>query len=104
MNSTYSYEIKELYFEQIGQIDHLHKILLSWKSGGEFPTIHAPSVRAKASYEKILFVCRQDIADCYQHVWIDTCCINKSSSAELSEAINSMVKAKTPSSGFKKRY
>jgi len=26
----------------------------------------------------------------YNHVWIDTCCIDKSSSAELSEAINSM--------------
>lgn len=26
----------------------------------------------------------------YTHVWIDTCCIDKSSSAELSEAINSM--------------
>jgi hypothetical protein len=24
------------------------------------------------------------------HIWIDTCCIDKSSSAELSEAINSM--------------
>jgi hypothetical protein len=26
----------------------------------------------------------------YKHVWIDTCCIDKTSSAELSEAINSM--------------
>lgn len=26
----------------------------------------------------------------YKYVWIDTCCINKASSAELSEAINSM--------------
>jgi hypothetical protein len=26
----------------------------------------------------------------YRHVWIDTCCIDKSSSAELAEAINSM--------------
>jgi hypothetical protein len=28
--------------------------------------------------------------DGYKHIWIDTCCIDKSSSAELSEAINSM--------------
>lgn len=28
----------------------------------------------------------------YEWVWIDTCCIDKSSSAELSEAINSMFK------------
>ncbi|KAH8893495.1 HET-domain-containing protein [Thozetella sp. PMI_491] len=26
----------------------------------------------------------------YRYIWIDTCCINKTSSAELSEAINSM--------------
>ena len=26
----------------------------------------------------------------YKWVWIDTCCIDKTSSAELSEAINSM--------------
>ncbi|KAH6892533.1 hypothetical protein B0T10DRAFT_438408 [Thelonectria olida] len=26
----------------------------------------------------------------YRHIWIDTCCIDKTSSAELSEAINSM--------------
>ncbi|KAK3943598.1 hypothetical protein QBC46DRAFT_420065 [Diplogelasinospora grovesii] len=28
----------------------------------------------------------------YEYIWIDTCCIDKSSSAELSEAINSMFK------------
>jgi hypothetical protein len=26
----------------------------------------------------------------YENIWIDTCCIDKTSSAELSEAINSM--------------
>lgn len=26
----------------------------------------------------------------YRHIWIDSCCIDKTSSAELSEAINSM--------------
>src|SRR3569833_1880440 len=26
----------------------------------------------------------------YRYIWVDTCCIDKSSSAELSEAINSM--------------
>jgi hypothetical protein len=32
----------------------------------------------------------QAIADEWKYIWIDTCCIDKSSSAELSEAINSM--------------
>lgn len=34
--------------------------------------------------------CQQALKDGLEYVWIDTCCIDKSSSAELSEAINSM--------------
>jgi hypothetical protein len=34
--------------------------------------------------------CEQAVKDGLDYVWIDTCCIDKSSSAELSEAINSM--------------
>ncbi|KAI0913838.1 HET-domain-containing protein [Ustulina deusta] len=41
-------------------------------------------------YEKIQACCRQAQIDCLEYVWIDTCCIDKRSSAELSEAINSM--------------
>ncbi|KAK7702777.1 hypothetical protein SLS57_011215 [Botryosphaeria dothidea] len=44
----------------------------------------------KLSYEKIEATCRQASRDGYAYVWVDTCCIDKSSSAELSEAINSM--------------
>jgi len=40
--------------------------------------------------EKILGCCEQARQDKLDYVWIDTCCINKSSSAELQEAINSM--------------
>ncbi|KAK0639879.1 hypothetical protein B0T16DRAFT_307820, partial [Cercophora newfieldiana] len=32
----------------------------------------------------------KSLRDPVKHIWIDTCCINKESSAELSEAINSM--------------
>lgn len=39
---------------------------------------------------KLTGCCKQAKADGYQYVWIDTCCINKTSSAELYEAINSM--------------
>ncbi|KAI0102198.1 heterokaryon incompatibility protein-domain-containing protein [Nemania sp. FL0031] len=49
-----------------------------------------PEVRNKLGYRKIEYCCKQSIADGYGWVWIDTCCIDKSSSAELSEAINSM--------------
>jgi hypothetical protein len=47
-------------------------------------------VQAKLGYRKILYASRQAIADGYRYLWIDTCCIDKSSSTELSEAINSM--------------
>lgn len=47
------------------------------------------AVKHKSGYHKIKKTCwiaqRQ-----FQYVWIDTCCIDKTSSAELSEAINSM--------------
>ncbi len=48
--------------------------------------------RQKAGYGKILKTCELAKADGIHFVWIDTCCIDKSSSAELSEAINSMFK------------
>lgn len=41
-------------------------------------------------YKKIRFCCALAAAKGYEYVWIDTCCIDKTSSAELSEAINSM--------------
>lgn len=44
----------------------------------------------KPAYDKVKFACRQAAADGYSYIWIDNCCIEKSSSAELSEAINSM--------------
>lgn len=44
----------------------------------------------KAGWKKIWSVCLQACRDGYDYVWIDTCCINKSSSTELAEALNSM--------------
>lgn len=46
--------------------------------------------KAKAGYRKIEFCGRQAADHGLFHFWVDTCCINKSSHAELSEAINSM--------------
>ncbi|KAF2403380.1 HET-domain-containing protein [Trichodelitschia bisporula] len=42
------------------------------------------------SWRKIVGACKQAQSDGYEYIWIDTICIDKSSSAELSEAINSM--------------
>lgn len=44
----------------------------------------------KAGYQKILFCAQQAKRDGLDHFWIDSCCIDKSNSTELSEAINSM--------------
>ncbi|KAJ1322991.1 HET domain-containing protein [Microdochium nivale] len=41
-------------------------------------------------HAKIAACCRQAKAEGFDYVWIDTCCIDKRSSAELSEAINTM--------------
>ncbi|KAI9775933.1 MAG: hypothetical protein M1839_000722 [Geoglossum umbratile] len=46
--------------------------------------------KSKTGYRKIRFCAKQAANDGLQFFWIDTCCINKSSSVELSEAINSM--------------
>lgn len=44
----------------------------------------------KQGYTKIKYSCDQARRDGLEYIWIDCCCIDKSSSAELSEAINSM--------------
>ncbi|KAL6862622.1 hypothetical protein ACO1O0_002859 [Amphichorda felina] len=44
----------------------------------------------KSGYRKIQRTCNKVKAHGFQYVWVDTCCIDKTSSAELSEAINSM--------------
>jgi Heterokaryon incompatibility protein (HET) len=44
----------------------------------------------KAGYTKIKFCAEQAASDGLQYFWMDTCSIDKSSSAELTEAINSM--------------
>lgn len=43
-----------------------------------------------AGYLKIKGCCAQAFVDGWQYAWIDSCCIDKTSSAELSESINSM--------------
>ena len=48
------------------------------------------SARQKAGFKKIHLTAQQALKDGLTHIWVDTCNIDKSSSAELSEAINSM--------------
>src|ERR1700744_949463 len=55
-----------------------------------FQDIGSPECEKNRGYKKIQQCCAQARADDLEFAWIDTCCINKDSSAELSEAINSM--------------
>lgn len=50
------------------------------------------STRRKKGFSKIKGCCEQAKKDGFSYVWIDCCCIDKKSSAELTESINSMFK------------
>ena len=58
------------------------RIIKACRKGGGNPRDHVD--------EKIRKCCERAERDGYAWVWIDSCCINKESSTELSEAINSM--------------
>jgi len=48
--------------------------------------------RDKPGYKKLMLCGTEATRDRLEYIWIDTCCIDKSSSAELQESINSMYK------------
>ncbi|KAF2124263.1 hypothetical protein P153DRAFT_426699 [Dothidotthia symphoricarpi CBS 119687] len=65
----------------------------TWGADGEEVTLKDladGTGQTKAGYQKIRFCGKQAAEDGLHYFWVDTCCIDKSSSAELSEAINSM--------------
>ncbi|KAI1151141.1 HET-domain-containing protein [Nemania diffusa] len=80
--------------------------ILSHTWGDEEVTFHDMSLdptgaatREKKGYDKITQTCRLAREENLEYVWIDACCIDKSSSAELSEAINSMFEWYASSAG-----
>ncbi|KAL2271346.1 hypothetical protein VTJ83DRAFT_717 [Remersonia thermophila] len=56
----------------------------------DYQTLPTEVLEKKKGYAKIDYCCKQAEKDGYAWAWVDTCCIDKRSSAELSEAINSM--------------
>jgi hypothetical protein len=65
----------------------------TWGEGEvSFQEMQSGEGREKAGYSKIRGCCKAAAEDGFEYVWIDTCCIDKTSSSELSEAINSMYK------------
>jgi hypothetical protein len=57
-----------------------------------FDDIGKPHAKSMTGYTKIFHCCDRAQRDGFEWAWVDTCCIDKRSSAELSEAINSMYK------------
>ncbi|KAG4434967.1 hypothetical protein IFR05_009548 [Cadophora sp. M221] len=64
----------------------------TWTEGQEvtYQDLVTGTGKDKSGYEKIKFCAEQAATDGFQYFWVDTCCINKSDSTELTTAINSM--------------
>jgi hypothetical protein len=64
----------------------------TWTDGQEvtYNELVAGTGKGKTGYEKIRFCSDRAAADGLEYFWVDTCCIDKSTSDELSTAINSM--------------
>jgi len=64
----------------------------TWRESEEvtFKDLMDGTGTSKPGYDKIRFCGEQARRDGLQYFWVDTCCIDKSNSTELSEAINSM--------------
>ncbi|KAF2207645.1 hypothetical protein CERZMDRAFT_50719 [Cercospora zeae-maydis SCOH1-5] len=60
------------------------------KNEVSFDDFHQDDAKTRDGYRKIEYTCAQALKDGIEYVWVDTCCIDKRSSADLSEAINSM--------------
>lgn len=50
----------------------------------------SPTAKDMAGFSKVQQACAVARSDRFDYIWIDSCCIDKTSSAELSEAINLM--------------
>lgn len=81
-----------LFEEFIGKnIPHYAILSHTWE-GEEVTYMNyvSDSYHLMKGYVKIDMTCRLAAEHGLSYAWVDTCCIDKSSSAELSEAINSM--------------
>jgi hypothetical protein len=67
----------------------------TWGADGEeflFKDLMEGTGKTKIGYGKVEFCGKKAASDDLKHFWVDTYCIDKSSSAELQEAINSIFK------------
>ncbi|KAF5318370.1 hypothetical protein D9758_018675 [Tetrapyrgos nigripes] len=87
---SHTWEDEEVTFQDIQSV----AALADTCSGRQltFDDIRAflPPAQLKKGYTKVVQACVRARSYAFDWIWIDSCCINKESSAELSEAINSM--------------
>lgn len=88
--NTHTLELREFFDSQVPPY-----AILSHTWGNEEVSFvemqnHDEAIRLKAGYQKITKFCALTKRHGFEHGWVDTCCIDKRNSAELSEAINSM--------------
>lgn len=55
-----------------------------------FKDVESGTAQNKKGYTKLKGFCKKAAEDGFTYCWVDTCCIDKRSSSELSESINSM--------------
>ncbi|KAK5080065.1 hypothetical protein LTS08_008867 [Lithohypha guttulata] len=88
---TYTFSLIERNTQDLPQY-----AILSHRWGADevtFKDVHDGTIDKKeGGYKKLQFCAARAERDGLLYFWVDTCCIDKSSSAELSEAINSMYK------------
>lgn len=89
--NTFTYEVREFV------VDIPHYAILSHTWGTEEVTYYdvvnkqeLDAVSWKQGYPKLMGFCKEAARHGFKWVWMDSCCIDKTSSAELTEAINSM--------------
>src|SRR5882757_1663526 len=90
LQSNYNFSLTK---DLIGDIPPYAILSHTWGNDDEevtFKDLTEGSGKTKRGYNKVLFCARQASNDGLQYIWIDTCCIDKSNNAELSEAIISM--------------
>src|SRR5947209_4352273 len=66
----------------------------TWSDGNEvtYNELLAGNGKGKTGFAKITFCMRKAAEDNIEYSWVDTCCIDKSTSDELGTAVNSMFK------------
>ncbi|KAL8934585.1 MAG: hypothetical protein Q9216_005834 [Gyalolechia sp. 2 TL-2023] len=85
---TTSLELHEFYGDSISDYAILSH---TWgKEEVSYQLLLKSEAQSLAGYEKLTRFCKLAAAQGWKYAWVDTCCIDKTSSAELSEAINSM--------------